>query len=190
MNKNTKRLYAKLIILIIGIIIILRIVFLVFAKYSSEATFQSNINVAFYLFKEDYQSMSLNLASIFPQKDAYVFTFTIGNQDKDKSAEIDLKYNLTLKATTNLPIKYELYMNQNYNDANAKNIITSDTTEKDDDGTYFKTMTVDTETLEFANPKTNVYNLVINFPENYNTENFQDIIEMIEIEVESKQWTE
>lgn len=99
-------------------------------------------------------------------------------------------YNLTLKATTNLPIKYELYMNQNYNDANAKNIITSDTTEKDDDGTYFKTMIVDTETLEFANPKTNVYNLVINFPENYNTENFQDIIEMIEIEVESKQWTE
>ena len=51
-------------------------------------------------------------------------------------------------------------------------------------------MIVDTETLEFANPKTNVYNLVINFPENYNTENFQDIIEMIEIEVESKQWTE
>lgn len=190
MNKKVKRLYAKFIILIIGLIIILRIVFLVFAKYSSEATFQSNINVAFYLFKEDYQSMSLNLASILPQKDSYVFTFTIGNQDKDKSAEIDLKYNLTIKATTNLPIKYELYMNQNYNDTNAKNIITSDTTEKDDDGTYFKTMKVNTETLEFANPKTNVYNLVINFPENYNTENFQDIIEMIEIEVESKQWTE
>lgn len=200
MNNRTKILYAKLIILIMCLVIILRIFTLILAKYESETSTDAEIDIAFYLFKEDYQTMTLNLGSIVPQNNVYVFDFNIGNQDGTDTAEIDLTYDLTIRTTTNLPITYSLYMNQNYTDSGATSIIKTNTVEQDDDGTYFRTMTTDTQELLFRTPKTNSYQLVVNFPlsytdpntnttTSYNVEKYQDIIEAIEIKVESRQYT-
>ena len=60
----------------------------------------------------------------------------------------------------------------------------------DEDGTYFRTITTDTSYLKYTEPKTNIYQLVIYFPKVYNTENYQDIIESLEIIVKSEQVTE
>ena len=189
MNKKTRWLYAKLVILILCIIILIRIVTLVLSKYESQANANANVDIAFYLLKEDYKTMTLNLASLFPQNDAYVYTFSIGNQDGEKTAEVDLTYDLTLRTTTNLPLTYNLYMNQEYNQSDAKSIIKTNTISQDSDGTYFRTITTETENLEYKNPKTNIYQLVINFPKNYNTENYQNIIEALEITLNSRQVT-
>lgn len=200
MNNRTKILYAKLIVLIMCLVIILRIFTLILAKYESETSTDAEIDIAFYLFKEDYQTMTLNLGSIVPQNNVYVFDFNIGNQDGTDTAEIDLTYDLTIRTTTNLPITYSLYMNQNYTDSGATSIIKTNTVEQDDDGTYFRTMTTDTQELLFRTPKTNSYQLVVNFPlsytdpntnttTSYNVEKYQDIIEAIEIKVESRQYT-
>lgn len=189
MDKKTKRLYAKLVILILCLIIVIRIFMLVLSKYESQANANANVDIAFYLLKEDYKTMTLNLASLFPQNNAYVYTFSIGNQDGTKTAEIDLKYDLTLRTTTNLPLIYDLYMNEEYNQEGAESIIKTNTIDKDEDGTYFRTMTTETQNLEYKNPKTNIYQLVIYFPENYNTENYQNIIEALEITVNSEQVT-
>ena len=48
-------------------------------------------------------------------------------------------------------------------------------------------MTTEKEELKYKEPKTNTYQLVVSFPSNYNTENYQDIIEAIEINVDGKQ---
>ena len=106
MNKKVKILYTKLVILILCFLILIRIVTLVLSKYESEAQSTANVDIAFYLLKEDYKKMTLNLDSLFPQNDAYVYTFTIGNQEGDKTAEIDLVYDLTIRTTTNLPLTY------------------------------------------------------------------------------------
>lgn len=189
MDKKTKRLYAKLVILVLCLCIIIRIFTLVLSKYESEADSNANVDIAFYLLKEDYQSMTLNLAALFPRDNAYVYTFSIGNQDGDKKAEIDLTYDLTIRTTTNLPLTYELYMNEEYNQTGAKNIIKTNDIKLDEYGTYFRTMTTDTITLKYTEPKTNLYQLVIYFPSNYNTNNYQDIIEALEITVDSQQLT-
>lgn len=189
MNNRTKTLYAKLIILIMCCMIILRIFSLILAKYESETSTDAEIDIAFYLFKEDYQTMTLNLGTILPQNNVYVYTFTIGNQDGSQSAEIDLTYDLTIRTTTNLPLTYYLYKNQNYTDNNAVDITKTNEILQDEDETYFRTMTTETEELLYREPKTNTYQLVVYFPPNYNTENYQDIIEAIEIKVESRQYT-
>lgn len=189
MSKKKKRLYAKLVILIICLIIVLRIFTLIWSRYESEAKSNANVDIAFYLLNEDFKDMTLNLAEIFPRNDAYVYTFSIGNQDGEKTAEIDMTYDLTLRTTTNLPLTYELYMNQDYGEDGAKSILETNEIEQDEDGTYFRVMTTKTEELLYKEPKTNTYSLVIHFPENYNTEQFQDIIEMLEITVESRQLT-
>lgn len=116
------------------------------------------------------------------------------------TAEIDLTYDLTIRTTTNLPLTYSLYMNQEYTDAGATSIIRSNNVAQDEDGTYFRTITTDTQDLLYRTPKTNSYQLVVKFPlsytdpntnttTSYKVEKYQDIIEAIEIKVESRQYT-
>ena len=188
-NKKLRRLYAKLIILVLCFLIIARIFVLVLSKYESISNSYANVDIAFYLLKEDFQTMTLNLASILPQNNAYTFEFSIGNQAGEDIAEVDIEYELTLRTTTNLPLTYELYMNQLYTDQGATNIIKENTVNLDEDGTYFRTMTTDKITLKYTEGKTNLYQLVVYFPENYNQENYQDIIELIEINVNGQQVT-
>ena len=194
MSNKTKILYAKLIVLILCLLVILRMFALILAKYESETSTDAEIDIAFYLFKEDYQTMTLNLGSIVPRDNVYVYSFNIANQDGEDTAEIDLTYDLTIRTTTNLPVTYSLYMNQSYTDAGATSIIKTNTIEQDEDGTYFRTLTTDTQELLFRTPKTNSYQLVVNYPirngdDYFNTEEYQDIIEAIEIKVESRQFT-
>lgn len=188
-NKKLRRLYAKLVILVLCFLIIARIFVLVLSKYESISNSYANVDIAFYLLKEDFQTMTLNLASILPQNNAYTYEFSIGNQVGEDIAEVDIEYELTLRTTTNLPLTYELYMNELYTDQGATNIIKENTIDLDDDGTYFRTMTTDKIILKYTEGKTNLYQLVIYFPENYNQENYQDIIELIEINVNGGQVT-
>lgn len=188
-NKKLRRLYEKLIILVLCFLIIARIFVLVLSKYESISDSYANVDIAFYLFKEDYKTMTINLASILPQDNEYVFEFTIGNQDGIEIAEVDLEYELTLRTTTNLPLTYELYMNQQYTDDGAINIIKENSVALDEYGTYFRTMTTDKITLPYTQGITNLYQLVVYFPANYDQENYQDIIELLEITVNAQQVT-
>ena len=123
-NKKDKRVFIKALIIILGIIVATRLFVLILARYESMSNSVANVDVAFYVLKDDYKTMTTNLDSLLPQDDAYIYTFSIGNQDGTQTAEVDLEYELTIRTTTNLPLTYELYMNQQYTDSNAQNIIT------------------------------------------------------------------
>ena len=187
LNKKNKRLYAKLIVLILCLCILLRIFTLVFSKYESSSQSIANVDVAFYLLHEDYKTMTLNLDSFLPRDEAYVYDFAIGNQNGEEKAEVDLEYELTIRTTTNLPLTYKLYMNEKYDTNGATNIIKENEIYQDEDGTYFRKMTTEKVELKYTEPKTNTYELVVFFPSNYNTEEYQDIIEAIEINVNGQQ---
>lgn len=188
-SKKNKRIFLKTIILITCILIITRLFVLVLAKYESISNSNANVDVAFYLLKDDYKKMTTSLDSILPQDDVYVYTFSIGNEDGEQKAEVDLEYELKIRTTTNLPLTYELYMNQKYTDSGAKNIIKENNIALDEDGTYFRTITTNNEKLPYKEGKTNLYQLVIHFPKQYDTENYQNIIELIEITVNAHQIT-
>ena len=189
MTKKLRRLYAKLIILVLCLLIIARIFVLVLSKYESIANSYANVEIAFYLLKEDYKTMTINLAELLPQNNAYVFDFSVGNQDGIEVAEVDLEYELSLRTTTNLPLTFELYMNENYTDAGATNIIKENNVTQDEHGTYFRTMTTEKNYLSYKEGVTNLYQLVVYFPANYNKEIYQDIIELLEINVNAQQVT-
>lgn len=188
-NKKLRRLYAKLVILVLCFLIIARIFGLVLSKYESISNSYANVDIAFYLLNEDFQTMTLNLASLLPRNDAYTFEFSIGNQAGEDMAEIDIEYELTLRTTTNLPLTYELYMNEQYTDVGATNIIKENTVAKDEHGTYFRTMTTDKITLPYIQGITNLYQLVVYFPAGYDQEKYQDVIELLEINVNGQQVT-
>lgn len=189
MTKKLRILYFKLIILVLCLLIIARIFVLVLSKYESVANSYANVEIAFYLLKEDYKTMTINLSELLPQNNAYVFDFSIGNEDGIEMADVDIEYELTLRTTTNLPLTFELYMNEEYADVGATNIIKENNIALDEYGTYFRTMTTEKIYLSYKEAETNLYQLVVYFPTNYNQEIYQDIIELLEINVDAKQVT-
>ena len=182
-----KKKIIKFLILLLILILLVKIISIVFARYQSNATTNSNIQVAFYVLNENYEKMTLKLDSLYPREEPYVYNFSISNFKDEKICETDMEYDLKIRTTTNLPLEYRLYSNQNYNDTDALNIITSDEITQDEDGTYFRIIKTNTESFSYKEKKENIYQLVVYFPQKYNTINYQDIIEGIEISVDSKQ---
>ena len=78
-------------------------------------------------------------------------------------------------------------MNEEYTDPNANNLFSSDNITADEYGTFFRY--VETEKLYFTHlyDEENTYQLVVNFPSEYKDAKYQDIYELLEIKVDSKQ---
>ncbi len=160
----------------------------VFSRYQSSANTNPDINVAFYIINTEYQRKNVVLSKLEPSNDPYIVNFTVSNNDGTNRLGVDALYDLKIVTTTNLPLSYELYKNQAYNANGATNIISSTTSiAADEDGTYFKTMVAPRETFSFETNQTYSYQLVIYFPLDYMSYNYQDIVESIEIVVDSKQ---
>lgn len=187
MQNKKIRTYIKLIIIILCFIITLRIFTLTLSRYESNSNSNADIEIAFYLLKEDYKSMTLNLGKIVPREDPYIYTFEITNEENGNVTETDLEYSLEIRTTTNLPLSFKLYMNEDYTAPNSKNIIISDTDELDEYGTYFKILKTENQIFEHSEAVSNIYTLVVNFPPEYNKERYQDVIDLVEINVNSKQ---
>ena len=188
-NKNNKRMFLKVLIIVLGIIVATRLFGLILAKYESISNSKANVDVAFYVLNDDYKTMTTNLDALEPRDDAYIYNFSIGNENGEQKAEVDLEYELSIRTTTNLPLTYQLYMNQDYKDKDAQNIITENEITLDEQGTYFRYIKTEKVNLTYRKATTNLYQLVVYFPKNYNTENYQNIIELIEITVNAHQVT-
>jgi len=186
MKKKTKgrnNATIKIVFFLLCIIAIIMIIRFTASRFQSDADVVAKMDTAFYVVDENYQSMNIKLDSIIPRNEPYEYNFSISNTNGTNRAEVNLEYDLVIVTTTNLPLTYELYMNGD----NTHNIITSQETEKDEDGTYFKTIRTNKEEFEFTNDETNTYKLVINFPSIYKDIKYQDVIEGIEIQVNSRQ---
>lgn len=179
----------KLIIFAILLILIIVIILNIMARYESEGETIGEIEIALYILDVDYQSMNLKLDSLVPREPPYVYNFSISNHKDNLRTDIELEYTLIIRTTTNLPLIYELYLNETYSASGATNLITNtnNVVALDDDGTYFRTITMDTEFFGYLQDETNLYQLIIYFPETYKSIAYQDIIEGIEINVNSTQ---
>ena len=178
----------KLSLAIIFLLTSIAIIPKVLSRYQSVATANPDIDVAFYIINTTYQSQSIVLNKIEPSNSPSFINFTIANNDGTNRLGVDAEYDLKIITTTNLPLEYKLYRNQAYNAPGAVNIISSTTTvATDSDGTYFKTMVAPSETFSFTQDQQYTYQLVIYFPLAYMSYNYQDIVESIEIVVDSRQ---
>ena len=160
----------------------------VFSRYQSTVNTNPNINVAFFVINTQYQSQNVVLSKIMPSDDPYLVNFSVSNNDGTNRLGVNATYDLKIVTTTNLPLEFELYRNQVYSDNGAVNIISNTTSvAADEDGTYFKTLVAPSESFSFTANQTFNYQLVIRFPRAYMSYSYQDIVESIEIVVDSKQ---
>lgn len=177
----------KLSVLLLIIFVVSFLIPSSFSKFVSKSSSNAKAEVAFYLLKTNYFTKSILLEEIAPKTEPYVYNFTIANFSDNGRAETNIEYELSIRTTTNLPLNYKLFLEQNYNDDGATDIITSRNTYSDSDGTYFTKFTTDKKYFSHTYDETNHYQLVVYFPPTYSDSKYQDIYESVEITVNSKQ---
>ena len=181
-RRRKRKLYKKIIIIFALLLIFILTLKNTLAKYSSFGKSEANVDVAFYLIKDQKISETIALEEMMPSDKKYTYTFSIANNDGTNRTETALKYIISIRMTTNLPLTYELYMNDG-----TTNLFEGYTTEQDEYGTYFKTITSSENTFGFEQNETNTYRLEVTFPTEYNSVEYQGIIEALEITVDSQQ---
>lgn len=179
--------YNRLTIAIIILALLIFIIPITYSKFQTSTTQNANIETAFYLIDSTYETKTIKLDNLVPSDNTYTYNFTVANNDGTKRAETDIEYTINIKTTTNLPLTYALYLNQQYTDTDSTDVIINDITEADENGTYFKKMTTDSTIFSHQKDENNFYQLTVIFPKEYDDFEYQGIIEGIFITVESKQ---
>lgn len=178
----------KLTIVIIILAIVLALLPVAYSRLFSKTDSDSRVETALYILNTDYYEKEIKLDELVPSDTSYVYDFKVANNDGKDRLETNLEYNLKIVTTTNLPLSYKLYMNEKYSNATSTNIITKDTIDKNsEDGAYFRTLETDKQTFGFDKDEENIYHLVVTFPKEYDSFEYQDIIEAVTICIESKQ---
>ena len=134
------KLISKINTFLIAFLVMIILFPMALSKYETTATGNINSNIAFYLNKTGYQSNNIKLTELKPSPNPYVYTFTVGNQDGTKISEVDIEYTVKIVTTTNLPLRYLLYENEDYQSNSSTNLVTSNNTvtAADDDGCHGK----------------------------------------------------
>ncbi len=179
-SRRKRKNMLKIFIILLCLLLVLLTIRFTVSRYQTKSNSNGSLDIAFYLVKEDYQTMNIKLDSIIPRDEAYTYTFAISNTNGTNRADVNLTYDLTIVATTNLPLNYELLIN-------GSDAIITNTVAQDGDGTYFRTITTQTQELDYTTDKTNTYKLNVYFPAEYDDINYQDIVDAVQIKVNSRQ---
>lgn len=192
-NKKSFLLFIKLFFIIVFCCIAVNLIDMGLSKYESNSTTRAEASVAFFLIDEGSTEGTISLGEIVPNKDKYVYQFTVSNFKDDKVSDVSLDYSIQFITTTNLPLVYKIYKNENYTDANPTNIASHIENIQNSDGVYYKQVTVENAgTFTHGSRKTDIYNLVIEFDENYKNspDDYSGKIEMVRVLVDAKQIVE
>ena len=176
-----------IVFLLIDLLSVLIIVNTSNARYESTAVASTELEVALYALEED-DDYTIALEEMVPREDPYVYRFTVTNTDKNgRLTDTRLYYDLKIITTTNMHLTYKLYKNQNYLSDGATNIITLDRVIADEDGTFFRHLTTNRVYFGYQQVETNEYTLLVYFPETFKDSQYQDLIESIQIRIDSQQ---
>ena len=188
-SKKKFLLTVKINILIVLLLVFVKLMPVTLSKYETVANSKVDSNIAFYLLDTNYYTESIKLSSLSPSDNPYIYTFTVSNFNDTKESEVDIEYDLSLIMTTNLPLRYKLYKNEDYTNSSSNNLITDTNSriELDSDGTYFKIVNFDTENLFYNSHTTNTYTLLVYYDKSNSNPIYQDTIESVKIVVKSRQ---
>lgn len=198
----------KLLVCMIILVVLHKIIFSSYSLYESEANSNLDIDVAFFVLENENLGHLITLDELSPGEETSC-SFSIANfrteeyvdedgQTKERQviAETDIKYKLTIRTTTNLPLEYKLYINDNpvKNPGAVEQINGGAVINQDEYNTYFNNLIEYENTFRYNTATTDTYILEVKFPrgktatsEEYLDYTYQNIIDAIEISVEAEQ---
>lgn len=191
--EQKKRFVILVLIMFLLIVVAIKLLQFAYASYESTAKLNANIDKAIYLLEAEGLSFNIDPDKIVPSNDAYIYKFSVSNFNENKHSDIDIEYSINITTTTNLPLTYEIYRNENYDDENVTNLFQNATIKQDVDGAWYNVLEGEEKYLfPYTEDMTDIYTLVIHFDESHkqNTDAYADNLESIEVEINSNQVTE
>lgn len=194
-NVKYKKEKIRFISFSIGLILVLFLSSFLFtvaySRYESRTRIFANIDKALYIFGTDNIKFNLEPTGIIPRDEPYIYNFSVSNYNTktNKESDVDMEYSISLVTTTNLPIEISIYRNEDYKKSVATEIFESYDLKQDVDNAWYKCYgPSDWYGMEYTKKVTDVYTIVIYFPEVYREDiTYADYIESIEVELESRQ---
>lgn len=200
---NKKKVLACVMIIILLIVIIVAAIQIrnTLARYETTTQTERNVDVAFWVVDNDFQTQRLVIEDIKPNTIPYEYTFTVSNFNRSKTAETDIEYEIVITTTTNLPLSYQITRNgvfcaeggELYPNAEESELYT------DSNGTVFREIRLGTtenpliidtinDTTRQKVPKTDEFVVTVTFPQSYSAnEEYRDLIENIQIDLSARQ---
>lgn len=160
-----------------------------YARYEAKTKLNGNIQKALYIFGDDVQIINLFEDGIVPSDEAYTYKFSVSNFNEKNRSDVNIKYDLKIRTTTNLPITIELYRNENYGDSNITNLFSGAKIVQDEDNAWYRVYkAADTYEMSYEDKVTDIYTMVIKFPSSYGEDTtYADYLESIELYLDSYQ---
>ena len=184
-NKSRLIISGVLLILVVVLIIFISLDIFTYSKYEKQVTSNNDLSTAIYLLDDKYQTITVKIPDVIPSNNQYTYTFSVSNFKNDLHCDTNLEYIVHIRTTTNLRIDYELYDTLDIDDATS--IIATNNVVLDSDGTYFRHIYTNKNTMLYSEDKTDYYTLLLNFPIDYKDSKYSGVPEVIEINIESRQ---
>ena len=159
------------------------------ASYKTSTNLAIKPDFAAFIFQEEMFEFNMETTGIKPRDESYVYSFTVANYNDQKECDIDLTYTINISTTTNLPLEYKLYKDEDYTLSSSTNLLNSKKVVQDEDNSWYNEYTIDNiyEMYYSVNTK-HVYYLVVNFDKYYGDNiEYAKLIDNIRINIEAKQ---
>ena len=181
-RKNSKLIWFKLILLVLILVLVVNMVKGTLARYRSRALSEADVDLAYFIVDTQSVSQSLRIDSMIPQDSAISYTFFVANYKNAERTQTALDYTIEIKTTTNLHLGYSVHKQ-----GESTNLITSDVTRPDSNGTIFRYLTVTGGTFGVTANQQDVYVLEVTFSSSYKSADYAGIIDYVQITIDSRQ---
>lgn len=183
-----KKVIFKILIIILLLIIIITAILLIsktISKYESESQAQRDVDVAFWVIDNSYQTQRIIAEDLYPSDTPFEYTFSVSNNNGEKRVETEMEYEISIITTTNLPLNYAI-------EKNGESCSLTEEIFQDEYGTFYKKITIDSKNnnlkFGFKEDITEEFTLYVNFLKKYENETkYADLIEDIKLELTANQ---
>lgn len=170
-NKKFKSTF-KLTLIILFIVLIINLVGVTYSRYESKANMNVQANIALFLVDQGTYNGSIALEGLEPSSTPYTYVINVRNYNDTYRTDVDLTYHVKFETTTNLPLNFSVYRNEEYSN-NATNIISSSSYRQDGDVYYKVYETNGDYSFHYNSNEQDYYTIVVEYPEAY--KNFPDL---------------
>ncbi len=175
----------KIIIIFVLLVLIIMISGITYSTLNAEANLSSNQNIAKFIFDaKKTNHIELALYDMKPG-DSNDYNFLVSNNKEDNSlklsSDVTIEYNIIVKTFHFIPL--EIYL---YKEGNDLPIMQCDESNSRNENNELVCKS-STQEMKYENEITDSYKLNIKFPEKYNTYEYSNLIDYIDLEIESYQ---
>jgi len=177
-------LVFRLIFVLFLLVLLLNGIHITLSRYESGAKSSADAKIAFFITDVGSYEQSISLTGMVPSATNYQYKFLVKNNDGTDRCQVNLKYTIDFKMTTNLPLSVQIV------DENDANVVSSDEVIQDANNVYYHEYHCNQAfNFGYVVNETDVYTLIVNFPEqykNYPTE-YQSLVDMFTITINAEQ---